>query len=201
MSQTSTTPPLVRMPCSKTSARTYPHPQAPSKPASPPPVLAASTPPSTLPSHPLSSFSQTAPRGRVLRLAYTPLGTAPVQAAPDHSTFVSGSSWVWQAPPRPRPRVGPRLTLMDVAVAAPRDGQAELALGLRQAAQAEGVKAGQQFGLRLAPALQALLTHSAGVQERGWRPQGRPRRGTRSGSRRWGWGRSRDGPTGNSGPH
>lgn len=91
--------------------------------------------------------------------------TAPPGAAPGPSMPSSAP----RTPFRPAPRQGLPLTLLDVAVAAPRDGHVELALRLGQAAQAEGVQTGQQLGLRLTPALQALLTHGAGVQERGWR--------------------------------
>lgn len=85
------------------------------------------------------------------------------QGAPGPSTSVPSSLSAPQIPFSPDLGQGLPLTLVDVAVAAPRDGHAELALRLGQAAQAEGVKTGQQLGLRLTPALQALLTHGAGV--------------------------------------
>ena len=76
--------------------------------------------------------------------------------------------------------------MLDVAVAAPRDGHVELALGLRQAAQAEGVKtkvdeawrplmvytpAGYNESKQDYPVV--YIQHGGGEDHRGWMEQGR----------------------------
>ena len=83
----------------------------------------------------------------------------------------------------PESRPPPPLTLLHVAVGAAGHGHAELPLGLGQTAAAEGVQAGQQFGLSLAPALQALRAHGAGVQQRERARRRRRQRGNRAGAR------------------